>query len=82
MQQHTPRRDAARSPGNANQGTGGRTQRQQTMTANIVYDYTMPLPLVPALLSDAWVSEVVLSLRLHRALRRLVAALADCEVRP
>ncbi len=76
-----PKRDAARSPGNANQGTGGRTQRHQpqSKTTTTVYDYTMPLPLAPALLTDAWVSEVVLTLRSRSALRRLVAALSAVE---
>ncbi len=51
-------------------------------TLTTVYNYTLLLPLVPAMLTDAWPEEVIQSLRLHRALKLLLAALGDCEVRP
>jgi hypothetical protein len=76
-----PRRDAARFPRTQNSGAGRRetTMRQQSITPP---QYSMPLPLVASMLTDAWPEEVLLSLRLHRALTLLVAALSEWEVRP
>ncbi len=73
-----------RSPRNAErrpQPKGGAPDEQtkQNITVHQYSTSTFPLPLVPALMVDAWPDEVVLSLRLHRALRRLVAALAAAE---
>jgi hypothetical protein len=73
---------AQRSGQNRNRDRSQTSRRLAPTNTTTVYHYTMPLPLVPALLTDAWASEVVLRLRLRRALRRLVAALTDCEVRP
>jgi hypothetical protein len=81
---HPPGQPDARRPGLAIQGTGIKTgeatSSEKTRTA--CAKYTPLLPLMPATLSDAWSEEVVQSLQVHRALRRLMAALADCEVRP
>jgi hypothetical protein len=82
VQNSSPRRDAARFPGHGNQRAGGTHRHSQTTNTTAVHQYTMPLPLTAALLTDAWPQEVLLSLRLHRALARLVAALSEWEVRP
>jgi hypothetical protein len=68
------------SPGNAErrpQPKGGAPDKQTKTTTTVQY-YTT-LPLVPALLCDAWVTETVLTVRLRRALALLVTALAAQE---
>jgi hypothetical protein len=56
-------------------GKGGAPDKQTITT----HQYSMPLPLTAAVLTDAWVTEVLLTVRLRRALRRLMAALDVAE---
>jgi hypothetical protein len=73
------------SPNNAERRPLGKgavereTDRDQTETETTVHHYTTALPLVPALLTDAWITEVLLTVRLRHALRLLVAALSLAE---
>jgi hypothetical protein len=78
--QHARRRDAARQLGDTFQATGG-TQRQPTRnTSNTGYQYIIPLRAL--LLSDASPAEIRRRLRLNVAIRILLDALAEWEVRP
>jgi len=78
---HPPGQPDARRSGIANLTAGIKTgeapSSEKTRTAR--GQYTPLLPLVPAMLTDSWPEEVTLSLQVHRALWRLMAALADRE---
>jgi len=67
-------------PGNAERRPLAKSGAPDQTIPHTKYTTRSPLPLGLALLVDTWPEEVVLTLRLHRALWRLVAALADCEV--
>ncbi len=79
---HPPGQRNARQPGLAVQATGIQQAEapssEQKRTAGGV-KYSPLLPLVPAMLTDAWPEEVIQSLLVHRALKALLAALAAQE---